>query len=77
MFETVFPEHDLFATEEDPRLSPEEKREKVRDHTRLIYVALTRAMERLIIFTREESRWIRCEEAALNDGSCYSLKHAG
>jgi len=58
---------DLFSTEEDPRLSPEEKREKVRDHTRLIYVALTRAMERLIIFTREESRWIRCEEAAAAD----------
>ncbi len=56
---------DLFDTEEDPRLSPEEKREKIRDHTRLIYVALTRAMERLIIFTREQDRWIRCEEAAI------------
>jgi len=55
---------DLFDTEEDPRLSPEEKREKIRDHTRLIYVALTRAMERLVIFTREQDRWIRCEEAA-------------
>lgn len=55
---------DLFDTEDDPRLSPEEKREKIRDHTRLIYVALTRAMERLVIFTREQDRWIRCEEAA-------------
>lgn len=68
---------DLFATEEDPRLSPEEKREKVRDHTRLIYVALTRAMERLIIFTREESRWIRCEEAAIAEFSYNSTKQAG
>lgn len=40
----------LVAEESSPLLEPEERMEKVRDVTRQIYVGLTRAMERLVIY---------------------------
>lgn len=42
---------DLAAEEADPRLTPEERGEMIRDHTRQVYVGLTRAMERLVVYT--------------------------
>jgi len=42
---------DLAAEESNPRLEAEERSEKIRDNTRQIYVGLTRAMERLVIYT--------------------------
>ena len=62
---------DLAAEESNPRLEADERREKIRDNTRQIYVGLTRAMERLVIYTSSPgmrsalgvpSR-ARCEEA--------------
>lgn len=43
---------DLFDAENDPTLAPEVRMEHIRDHTRQIYVGLTRAMERLVIYAR-------------------------
>lgn len=42
---------DLAAEESNPRFETEEQAEKIRDNTRQIYVGLTRAMERLVIYT--------------------------
>lgn len=42
---------DLATEETNPLLSPEERRSKAHDHTRLIYVGLTRAIEKLVIYS--------------------------
>ncbi len=42
---------DLAAEESDPTLSAEERAAKAHDYTRQIYVGLTRAMERLVIYS--------------------------
>lgn len=42
---------DLAADESNPLLTPEERLSKSFDHTRLIYVGLTRAMEKLVIYS--------------------------
>lgn len=41
---------ELIAEEHHPGLSPDERAEKVQEHTRQLYVGLTRAMDRLIIY---------------------------
>ena len=41
---------ELIAEEKNPALSEDERQEKIRDHTRQIYVGLTRAMDRLVVF---------------------------
>ncbi len=43
---------DLFTKERNPGLDADEQRDLVRDHTRQIYVGLTRAMERLVVYSR-------------------------
>ena len=42
---------DLAAEESNPRFGADERAEKIRDNTRQIYVGLTRAMERLVVYT--------------------------
>ncbi len=44
---------DLAAEEANPTLSEDERGEKWHDHTRQIYVGLTRAMERLVIYSSD------------------------
>ena len=44
---------DLAAGESDPTLSADEQAGKWHDHTRQIYVGLTRAMERLVIYSSD------------------------
>ena len=51
----------LFEKEGDPRLTEAEQQELVRDHTRKVYMAITRAGERLLIsFRSERVRGILC-----------------
>lgn len=55
----------LFEKEEDPRLTPTEKNELLRDHTRKIYMAITRAGEKLLIsYGSEKVRGILLGELA-------------
>lgn len=42
---------DLIAAESNPLLTDEERAEQRQDHTRQIYVGITRAMERVVIYT--------------------------
>lgn len=42
---------ELVEEEGNPGLGEDERQEIIRDHTRQIYVGLTRAMERLVIFS--------------------------
>jgi superfamily I DNA/RNA helicase len=46
----------LLEKEQDPRLSPEEKAELRRDHTRLLYMGFTRAGQRLILIRNATSQ---------------------
>ncbi len=49
----------LLEEEADPRLSPEERAERIRDNTRKLYMGFTRAGQRLVVFrtrTLEPSR---------------------
>ncbi|MBK8037902.1 MAG: AAA family ATPase [Verrucomicrobiaceae bacterium] len=41
---------DLLATESNPLLTDEERAELIQDHTRQIYVGITRCMERVVIY---------------------------
>jgi superfamily I DNA/RNA helicase len=41
----------LLASEADPRLDADARAELVADHTRLLYMAATRAAQRLVIFS--------------------------
>ncbi|HCN76116.1 MAG TPA: hypothetical protein DIT13_02840 [Verrucomicrobiales bacterium] len=41
---------DLIATESNPLLTDEERAELIQDHTRQIYVGITRGMERVVIY---------------------------
>ena len=51
----------LFEKEGDPRLAPEERAELIRDHTRKIYMAITRAGEKLLIsYGSDEIRRVLC-----------------
>ena len=45
----------LFESEGDPRLDHRQRSEMIRDHTRKIYMALTRAGEKLLISYRHDS----------------------
>ncbi|MFC7337662.1 UvrD-helicase domain-containing protein [Haloferula chungangensis] len=45
----------LLEAEGDPRLDPEARAERAADHTRLLYMAATRAGRRLVIFSE---RWV-------------------
>lgn len=45
----------LFGAEQDPRLDPNERAEMIRDHTRMIYMALTRAGQHLLISHQSEA----------------------
>lgn len=51
---------DLIATESNPLLTSEERTELIQDHTRQIYVGITRGMERVVIYA---DRLERCREA--------------
>lgn len=44
----------LFESEGDPRVEPQQRTEMIRDHTRKIYMALTRAGEKLLISYRHD-----------------------
>jgi len=63
---------DLAAAESDPTLNAEERSEMIRDHTRQIYVGLTRAMERLVVFVDDERM-----RAALGEKESGAVEEAG
>ncbi|MDA0812763.1 MAG: hypothetical protein O3C21_10285, partial [Verrucomicrobia bacterium] len=44
----------LFESEGDPRLDQRQRSEMIRDHTRKVYMALTRAGEKLLISYRHD-----------------------
>jgi ATP-dependent exoDNAse (exonuclease V) beta subunit len=45
--------HQLFEQEQSVRLSDDERQELVRDNTRKLYMALTRAGQRVVLYVGE------------------------
>ena len=45
----------ILETEDDPRLSPDQRAELLRDHTRQLYMAFTRAAQRLVILCQHSN----------------------
>jgi superfamily I DNA/RNA helicase len=46
----------LLESEQDPRLSAEERNDLRRDHTRMLYMGFTRAGQRLVVIRSDEGK---------------------